>query len=71
VDLPSVFQLVMTGLMIVVGEMCIESLQQVGKFEIGSMCHQVDDSLQSCGDGFECGHHVGWFTVVCGGAASL
>jgi len=24
-----------------------------------------------CGDGFECGHHVGWFRVVRGGAASL
>ena len=22
-----------------------------------------------CGDGFECGHHVGWFRVVRGGAA--
>jgi len=23
----------------------------------------------SCGDGFECGHHVGWFRVERGGAA--
>jgi hypothetical protein len=23
----------------------------------------------TCGDGFECGHHVGWFRVVRGGAA--
>jgi len=22
-----------------------------------------------CGDGFECGHQVGWFRVECGGAA--
>ena len=22
-----------------------------------------------CGDGYECGHHVGWFRAVRGGAA--
>jgi len=28
-----------------------------------------DTALEECGDGFECGHHVGWFRVVRGGAA--
>jgi hypothetical protein len=27
------------------------------------------DSDYACGDGFECGHHVGWFRVERGGAA--
>jgi len=22
-----------------------------------------DNTLEECGDGFECGHHVGWFRV--------
>ena len=26
-------------------------------------------SASACGDGFECGHHVGWFRVERGGAA--
>jgi len=29
-----------------------------------------DTALKECGDGFECGHHMGWFGVVCGRAAS-
>ena len=28
-----------------------------------------DTALEECGDGFECGHHVGWFRVERGGAA--
>ena len=27
-----------------------------------------DTALEECGDGFECGYHVGWFRVVRGGA---
>jgi hypothetical protein len=30
-----------------------------------------DTALEECGARFECGHHVGWFRVVRGGAASL
>jgi hypothetical protein len=28
-----------------------------------------DTALEECGDGFQCGYHVGWFRVVRGGAA--
>jgi len=30
-----------------------------------------DTALEECRDGFECGHHVGWFRVVRSGATSL
>jgi hypothetical protein len=28
-----------------------------------------DTTLEECGDGFQCGHYVGWFRVESGGAA--
>jgi hypothetical protein len=34
-----------------------------------SFTNAAKTSASGCGDGFECGHHVGWFRVERGGAA--
>jgi len=47
VDIPSVLRLVDAGVQILVGEIRIFGVQQVDEFEIGSMCHHVNDSLES------------------------
>jgi hypothetical protein len=31
--------------------------------------NHMEDTSGYCGDGLECGHHVGWFRVVRGRAA--
>jgi hypothetical protein len=46
VDIPSVFRYVDAGVQILVGNIRIFGVQQVEKFEIGSMCHLVDGSLE-------------------------
>ena len=46
-DIPSDVRLVNTGVQIIVGEIRIFGVQQVDQFEIGSMCHLVDDSRES------------------------
>jgi len=38
-------------------------------FSLESSTYNCDTALEECGDGFECGRHVGWFRVVRGGAA--
>jgi len=40
------FRLVYAGVQILVGEIRIFGVEQVAQFEIGSMCHLVDDSLE-------------------------
>jgi len=56
VDTPSVFQLINTGVQILMGEFPIFSVKQVDQFEIGSMCHLVDDSLQGLCHSALCNH---------------
>jgi hypothetical protein len=45
VDIPSVFGLINAGIQILVREILISGVQQVDQFEIGSICHLVNDSL--------------------------
>jgi len=37
-------------------------------FSLEFSAYGRDTALEECGDGFECGHHLGWFRVVRGGA---
>jgi len=60
VDIPLVFGLVNTGVQFLVGEIRIFGLQQVDQFEIGSMCHLIDDSLESLCHSGHC-NHLDWF----------
>jgi hypothetical protein len=60
VDIPSVFRLINTGIQILVGEICIFSVQQADLFEFGSMCHLVDDSLKGLCHSGHCDHQD-WF----------
>jgi hypothetical protein len=49
-----------------------EELQASSIFVFFGVSHyRCATALEECGDRFEWGHHVGWFTVVHGGAASL
>ena len=45
-DIPSVFRLINTGVQILIGDICIFGVQQIDEFEIGSMCHLINDSLE-------------------------
>jgi len=49
VDMSSIFMLVNTGVQILVGEIRIFGLEYVDQFEIGSMCHLIDDTSDSLG----------------------
>jgi len=41
-------------------------------FSLDFSTYDLDTALQKCGDGFECGNHVGWFRVErCGAACTL
>jgi len=60
VDIGSVFQLIKAAVQILMGVIPIFGVQQVDKFEIGSMCHLVDDSLEGLCHSRHCDHH-GWF----------
>jgi hypothetical protein len=56
----------------ILGLIVWEELQASSSFVIFGVKHYGrDTALEECGDGFDCGHQVGWFTVVRGGAASL
>jgi len=54
VDIPSDFRLINTGIQILVGEIRIDGGQPVDEFEIGSICHLVDDSLEGLFDSGHC-----------------
>jgi hypothetical protein len=41
----------------------------LSSFSLEFSTYGRDTALKVCGDGFECGHHVGWFRVERGGAA--
>jgi len=56
VDIPSVFRRINTVVQILVGETNIYGVQQVDQFEIGSMCHLVDDSLEGLCHSGHCDH---------------
>jgi hypothetical protein len=60
VDIPSGIQLITTGVRILMGEIRICAVQQVGKVEIGSMYHLVDDSIEVLCHSGHCDHHD-WF----------
>jgi len=59
VDIPSVFWLMNTGVQIFVGEIPILGLQHVDKFEIGSMCHLVDNTFEGLSHSRHCNHQNG------------
>jgi hypothetical protein len=56
VDIPPGFQLVKTGGQILVGEIHIFRLQQVNEFEITSICHLVNDTLERLCHSRHCYH---------------
>jgi hypothetical protein len=60
VDVPSVFQLVNIGVQNLLGEIRIFGMPQVDEFEIGSMCHLVDDTFEGLSHTGHCYHHE-WF----------
>jgi len=64
VDIPSVFCPVNTGVQILVGEICIVHVLQVHQFEIGSLCHLVDDTLECLCHSGHC-YHLDWFMGWC------
>ena len=37
--------------------------QALSLFSLECGTYGRDNTLEECGDGFECGHHVGWFRV--------
>jgi len=41
----------------------------LSSFSLEFSTYGRDTALEECRYGFECGHHVGWFRVECGGAA--
>ena len=59
-DIPSVFRLINTAVLILVGEMFIFRVQQVAEFQIGSMCHLIDDSLEGVSHSGHC-NDQDWF----------
>ena len=44
-------------------------VKQAGSVSSGAIGSVLESVLGSGGDGFECGHHMGWFRVESGGAA--
>jgi hypothetical protein len=60
VDIPSVFGLVNTGVQILVREIRIFRVQQVNEFEISSICHLVDVTLERLCNTGHC-YHQDWF----------
>jgi len=60
VDIPLVFGLVNAGVQILVGEIRIFGVQQVDQFEIGSMCHLINDSLEGLCNSGHCDYQD-WF----------
>jgi len=40
----------------------------LSSFSVQLGTYARDTAPEECGDGFECGHHVGWFRVESGGA---
>jgi len=64
VHIPSVLRLVNTGIQILVDKICIFVMEHVGQFEISSMCHLVDDTLESPSHSGHCNHQdwlIGWY----------
>jgi len=57
VEIPSVFRLINTGIQILVCEIRIFGVQQDDKFEIGAMCHLINDSLEGLCHYGHCNHH--------------
>jgi len=56
VDIPSVFRLINTGVQLLMGEIRIFGVQQVDEFEIGSMCHLIDNSFERLCHSEHCHH---------------
>jgi hypothetical protein len=51
-DIPSVVKVVNTGIQILTGEIQIFHLHLVMQYDISSMCHLIDDSLEhQCNSG--------------------
>jgi hypothetical protein len=48
---------------------CFGGASALSLFSLEFSTYGRDTALEECGDGFECGHHVGWFRVESGGAA--
>jgi len=59
-NIPSVFWLVNTGVKILVGEIRIFGVQYVDEFEIGSMCHLVNTTIERHRHSGHC-YHQHWF----------
>jgi len=59
-DIPSVIRLINTAVQILVGEIGIFSMQHVDQFEIGSLCHLVNDNLDGLCHFRRC-DHKDWF----------
>ena len=59
-DIPSVVWLVDTDVQIFVGVIHIFGMQYVDEFEIDSMCHHVDNTLEGFSYSGHC-YHQDWF----------
>ena len=43
--------------------------KELSLFSLEFSTSSCGTALEECGNGFECDHYLGWFMVVCGGAA--